>query len=98
MADLCITCTFADEAEDGFCLVNIERNNELFYSFEAVQSNGTSTASNCSTQLPSGLYNVTVYGNTRSCYENSLSEPILAYHNFKIFGLGRYVHVIYNNC
>ena len=91
MADLCIRCTFADEAENAFCLVIIEQNNEFFYSFEAVESNGMSTASNCSTQLPSGLYNVTVYGNTRSCAENSLSELILTYHNFEIFGSGRYL-------
>ena len=87
MSDLCVTCMFADEAENEFCSVNIEQNNELFYSFEAVQSNGTSTASDCITHLPSGVYNVTVY--ERSCYENGLSEPISTYHNFTIFKLGR---------
>ena len=87
MSDLCVTCTFVDEAENAFCSVNIEQNNELFYSFEVVRLNGTSTASDCISHLPSGVYNVTVY--EKPCNENSLSELILNYHNFTIFELGR---------
>ena len=87
MADLCVTCMFTHEVENGSCSVNIEGDNGLFYSFLAIQKNGTNTASDCIAHLPRGLYNVTVY--EKSCNENSLSQPILTYHNFPIFGLGR---------
>ena len=86
MDDLCVTCVFLLKAVNASCSVNIEQNSELLHSFQAVQTNGTSTASECITHLPSGFYNITVYEN--SCNENRLSKAVFAYNNFSILGLG----------
>lgn len=91
MDDLCVTCMFVLEAGNSFCSMNIEQNNGLLYSFQVVQSNGTSIAADCITHLPGGIYNVTVYEN--SCNENSLFEPIFTYHNFTILATGTQLYL-----
>lgn len=84
---LCITCIFISgtQLKNASCYIQVTETGGFSANAKAIQEEGSSNGSVCTSNLPTGVYTISVCGDP-FCNHSSPSEELFLYHNLAVIG------------